>query len=116
MIPIPGSLSFVMSSARQKNLRDMPDARPKIHPFTVKSMLSHRISTSVHIRSAFFLRQMQLITKGISETIMTVCNDWLLFPALTFTNYITPNWTRELTECTLLEEVQDRAGKTSHKI
>ena len=57
MISIPGSLSFVMSSAPAKNLRGMPDVRPKIH--TPTATLSHKISTQIRIRSAFFLRRTQ---------------------------------------------------------
>ena len=55
MISIPGSLSFVMSSAPAKNLRGMPDVRPKIH--TPTATLSHKISTQIRIRSAFVLRR-----------------------------------------------------------
>ena len=58
MISLPGSLSFVMSSAPAKSLRGMPDARPKNHP-SIESRLSHTISTPTRIRSVFFLRRTQ---------------------------------------------------------
>ena len=38
----------------QKNLRGMPDVRPKIHP-SIESRLSLTISTPTRIRSASFL-------------------------------------------------------------
>ena len=37
----------------------MPDVRPKIH--TPTATLSHKISTQIRIRSAFFLRRAQLL-------------------------------------------------------
>ena len=39
----------------------MPDVRPKIH--TPTATLSHKISTEIRIRSAFFLRRTQLKRK-----------------------------------------------------
>ena len=57
MTLIPGSLSFVMSFAPQKNLRGMPDTRPKIHPST--AILSHTVLTLIRIRSVLFLCRTQ---------------------------------------------------------
>ena len=69
MISLPGSLSgFGMSSAPAKNLRGMPDSRPKnpIHP-----RLSHSISTPTRIRSAFFLRRTQLGQSLLKMSVLT---------------------------------------------
>ena len=68
MISIPGSLSFakvvMMSSATAKSAGD---ARYAPHDPFVQSTLSHTILTSICIRSAFLLRQTQLMYERPSE-------------------------------------------------
>ena len=77
MISIPGSLSFVMSSAPAKE--SVGDVRcasqdPSTHD------KSHKISTQICIRSAFFLRRTQLISiayfpykQGNDQLHITMC-------------------------------------------
>ena len=50
MISVPGSLSFVMSSAPARDAR---------YESQEQATLSHTISTPIRIRSAFFLRRTQ---------------------------------------------------------
>ena len=48
----------------------MPDVRPKIH--TPTATLSHKISTQIRIRSAFFLRRTQLLLDTITVILSSV--------------------------------------------
>ena len=57
-----------------KKSAGMSDVRPKIHP-AIESTLSHTISNQIRIRSAFFLRQMQLVKFAL------VFCDWLILVA-----------------------------------
>ena len=45
MISIPGSLSFVMSSATPKKIVGMPDTYPKIHSFNQRCPIQSRLQS-----------------------------------------------------------------------